>query len=1202
MSDKPISRQPIGIFLLLAVASALLLSIGWWTGSQRVARMDAEMRERLLRQAAEIAGNINPDLISKLSFTAADKGKPVFEQMREQMIHEAKMVPNARWVYSMAERDNQIIFGPDSVPLDDPQYAPPGETYQKPPEKLLPVFKQTRLVTVGPYTDEWGTFVSAFAPVLDPNTGRVLMVIGIDIKADDWQANLNAACRTPYLDTLVLLLLLLLAGAAVVIYRHNRRIKPDMLNLRTWITVPTALAMLTGIALYGTYEYLEFGETSRTIMLRTTEQTLRYWNRNVISHVQLLKAQSNQIAGNQQILKAWQQRDLPALNELVQPFFEQLKREYGITHFSLIAPDRTCFLRVYDPPQRGDTINRYTLLAAQRTGEDAWGIDLGSTGAFTLRYIRPWKQDGKAIGYLELGIEIAHLTRHLSMEMNVDLLTLIRKEYTTREKFETGRQIFDFSGKWDAYPDLVVTHQTTQLMPEKVAEWIRLHPHPGIEDEIFNVKQRGKYFACSVIRLPDAAGHEVAYIIVMLDVTAEANEAWSNFLRDMGLAITLFSGVLVLLWSISGTAEKMLRTAFADVKESEMRFRNMADSAPVIIWATGPDMGCNYVNKVGLEFTGHTLEQDYGNGWTDNLHPEDLQRSLGLFTDKFSDRLAFRMEYRMRRTDGVFRWLLNTGLPRFDGDGNFLGYIGSCIDITELKQAELELVRAKEDWERTFDAVPDLIMLLDKDHRIIRVNRAMAEHFGCPPEQRDCYCYKAVHGLSAPPVSCPLSKMLHSGTGEHAEIVEARLGGTFDISTTPLRNNAGEITGCVHIAHDITKRKLVEDDLRRAMNKAEAANRAKNEFMSTLSHEIRTPLNGILGFSNLLTEALPQSGISNIDKFQEYLKVINQCGKALEEIINDVLEISNIEAGQFNEVDEVFAPAENIRESIGAFEFKAKEKNISLDFRPQKLPSKIIGDHRRLKQIIFNLVANAVKFTEHGGVEVIAGYEDNKLRITVKDTGIGIPKDKLANVMLPFYQADQSATRKYGGTGLGLTIVYRLLQKLGGTINLESELNKGTAVTITFPAKAVEDKCEEPAVPDVQLTGSLQGLNILAIEDEPSNIMYLDKILHDAGAQCRNAASFAAMREICTDGMKPDAVLIDISLPDADGFECLRWLQKKFAGQKIKYIVQTAHVLSDKTPLYKEAGFDDFLGKPYTRKEIIEIILKNIGSDAVKPA
>lgn len=274
-------------------------------------------------------------------------------------------------------------------------------------------------------------------------------------------------------------------------------------------------------------------------------------------------------------------------------------------------------------------------------------------------------------------------------------------------------------------------------------------------------------------------------------------------------------------------------------------------------------------------------------------------------------------------------------------------------------------------------------------------------------------------------------------------------------SKIPLRDHNGDIFGVLCSFEDVTERKIAEETLLIAKNQAEAANRAKDEFLSSVSHELLTPLNGILGFSELLNSTLPLSELEDGDEIKNELHTINECGKSLLGIINDVLELSRIEAGQFESVAEKFFPEKLIGAAVETFRFSAGNKNIALDFFPQRLPQIVIGDSRRLKQIMFNVIGNAVKFTEKGSVEVFAKLDGTNLVITVKDTGIGIPEDKQAMIMQPFLQADQSLTRKYGGTGLGLSIVFRILKLLGGKIEFTSRTGLGTAFTITFPIKTV---------------------------------------------------------------------------------------------------------------------------------------------------
>lgn len=528
---------------------------------------------------------------------------------------------------------------------------------------------------------------------------------------------------------------------------------------------------------------------------------------------------------------------------------------------------------------------------------------------------------------------------------------------------------------------------------------------------------------------------------------------------------------------------------------------------------------------------------------------------------------------------------------------NNLARLASAIDREiddakvrrQKKAAIIALKNSVKEWDVTFDAIADSVFILNSQYKIIKCNSATESLTG---EKKENIigekCYLIMHGTSSPIEKCPHEKMLES---KHRETVIFSYGNKIiEITVDPIFNQNRQITGSVHIISDITKRKQNEEKLKVALVAAESANIAKSEFLATISHEIRTPLNGLIGFSGIIEDILYQSiDYDQHDKVIEYLGIVKTCGQNITELINDILELASITAGDINTLLEDFSPEKLIMESNEILKFKAEEKNIALEFQHKNLPLEAIGAKRQLKQIIFNLLGNAIKFTDKGSVNINADYTDGNLLLEVKDTGIGIPDNMKNKILEPFTQVDQSSTRKYGGTGLGLTIVSRILEELGSSLNIESELGIGTKVSFTFPVKVISNNAAE-SKQGKKTTFIKTVLNILIIEDDEISILYLKEVLRNFGTNCKIAKSFAHMQKICNQGFVPDIALIDITLPGADGFECMKWLKDKFPEKNIKCIAQTAYVLPEDAMHYQDAGFDGFIAKPYTKDDIIKII------------
>lgn len=516
----------------------------------------------------------------------------------------------------------------------------------------------------------------------------------------------------------------------------------------------------------------------------------------------------------------------------------------------------------------------------------------------------------------------------------------------------------------------------------------------------------------------------------------------------------------------------------------------------------------------------------------------------------------------------------------------------------ERKRNEAALKESETRKAKIIESSLDCIITMDEDGNVIEFNSAAEKTFGY---RREEIVGKSLAEHIIPPRLREqhhngLIRLKNSGTGpilgKRIELSGMKKDGSefpVEISVTFLKLSGHYIfTGFLR---DITEQKKSADELRAAKEAAEAANHAKSSFLANMSHEIRTPLGAVLGFSELLIS--PE--IKESDK-ANFTAAIKRNGELLSKIINDILDLSKVEAGKMETDIKEVALSEILSDTQTLLEVQAVNKGISLHFSyGDAIPSIIRTDPLRLKQILLNIVGNAIKFTEKGSVQVrISMVTDSrqrqKLSFVVKDSGKGIAKDDIIKLFAPFSQVDISTKRKFGGTGLGLILSRHLANLLGGEVELtKSEVGKGSTFTITIDPGGVAasqfKQLDRDAQSPPDLRHRLDGIRVLLADDSSDNQILVSKILRMAGATVEVVANG---REAVEKARKEkyDVLLMDLQMPIMDGYEATAELRK--IGFQTPIVALTAHALIEEKQRCLASGFDDHISKPVDRSLLLE--------------
>lgn len=698
-----------------------------------------------------------------------------------------------------------------------------------------------------------------------------------------------------------------------------------------------------------------------------------------------------------------------------------------------------------------------------------------------------------------------------------------------------------------------------------------------------------------------------AEAIAQQNVLQALHETTNELLKNAGLTSVQndandIVGLTLLIRHLITEQEK----AQKQVEISEQKLRSLLFNLPGCFYRLRPSGGLDFdfMSDGIKDLTGYTAEEivaDPEHGHANVVDVGITEWKTTQIKTALAKREPYELEYQMIHRDGSRRWVLERGRGLFDDAGQLLFVDGFILDNNAVRLAQDEIASARLKLLNAIESLDVGFIMFDRSNQLVICNEAYRSAF---PRVRE----SLVPGTSyrdilaayfrntpeaerlATPEEFPSANedeciAIWQATAESgAYVKESQTASTW----IRLQQSLTPDGMTVRLRTDITELKQLNIDLQRAKEGAEAASRAKSDFLANMSHEIRTPMNGIMG----MTELTLATELN--EEQRENLELVKSSADTLLMVVNDILDFSKIEAGKLNIEAIPFSLRGLLNETLRTFGVKAQEKGLTLDCAiAPDINDQLISDPGRIRQVVSNLINNAIKFTASGEISVLASLEstapdgESIVRISVRDSGIGIEASKQAAIFEAFSQADNSTTRRFGGTGLGLTICRQLTELLGGHIWVESQVGCGSTFHFTIKARVGDANPIRPADSII----ALRGMSVLAVDDNATNRRWLGSLLESWGTVVALVENGVDAREAMRQ-QHFNLILLDVQMPDISGFELLEEAKQRQPNATI-VMLSSAGVRGD-AERCREAGAHGYLSKPIAQDDLLDALLMSV--------